>query len=407
MNMHQLTIFPPRDHNRQIVDEIAEFDDMGRKTEVLIHDGIRYFVNEFWTARQRQSNNLHEISYRACFKAELPRFFIERLSAVGDLVYDPFMGRGTTLLEANLLGRAVAGNDINPLSKRLIEPRLNPPALRVIERRLDEIPLCKDLPTNDLKLLAFYHPNTLSEIVGLRNWLSQREDDDTLDDADKWIRMVAINRLTGHSSGFFSVYSLPPNQAVSVESQLKINERRNQTPPYRDVKSIIRKKSRNLVSAGVKHSISVPTLMTGKAHSTPALSDNSVALVVTSPPFLDIVNYQQDNWLRCWFCGIDTEAIHIDKHKSVGDWERFVRASFVEFGRVVKHGGHVAFEVGEVRNGTVMLERHVANAVSGLPFEFIGVMVNDQQFTKTANCWGVGNNKGGTNTNRICLFKKV
>jgi DNA methylase len=379
---------------------------MGRKTDVLVNDGIRYFVNEFWTARQRQSNNLHEISYRACFKAELPRFFIERLSDFGDLVYDPFMGRGTTLLEANLLGRAVAGNDINPLSKRLIEPRLNPPKLHAIEKRLDEIALSKSAPKTDLELLAFYHPDTLSEIIALKKWLIKREEAGALDDIDKWIRMVAINRLTGHSSGFFSVYSLPPNQAVSVDSQLKINERRNQSPEYRDVKSIIKKKSKNLLSAGGKHSIAPPSLMTGKAHSTPDLLDSTVTLIVTSPPFLDIVNYQQDNWLRCWFCEIDTDAIHIDKHKSVGDWERFVRDSFNEFSRVVKRGGHVAFEVGEVRNGTVMLEKHVAKAVEGLPFEFVGVMVNDQEFTKTANCWGVGNNKSGTNTNRICIFRK-
>jgi len=33
----------------------------------------------------------------------------------------------------------------------------------------------------------------------------------------------------------------------------------------------------------------------------------------------------------------------------------------------------------------------------------LGVMVNQQSFTKTANCWGVGNNRGGTNTNRIVM----
>ena len=54
------------------------------------------YVNEFWTARQRQASSLQEISYRACFKPQLPRFFIERLTQPGDIVYDPFMGRGTT-----------------------------------------------------------------------------------------------------------------------------------------------------------------------------------------------------------------------------------------------------------------------------------------------------------------------
>lgn len=57
---------------------------------------------------------------------------------------------------------------------------------------------------------------------------AQREEAGTLSDADRWIRMVAVNRLTGHSAGFFSVYTLPPNQAVSPRAQAKINERLEQ-----------------------------------------------------------------------------------------------------------------------------------------------------------------------------------
>jgi hypothetical protein len=34
------------------------------------------------------------------------------------------------------------------------------------------------------------------------------------------------------------------------------------------------------------------------------------------------------------------------------------------------------------------------------------VLINDQEFTKTANCWGVDNNSKGTNTNRIVVFRK-
>ena len=44
---------------------------------------------------------------------------------------------------------------------------------------------------------------------------------------------------------------------------------------------------------------------------------------------------------------------------------------------------------------------------SGLPLAVEGVMVNEQRFTKTANCWGVANNRKGTNTNRIVLMRKT
>ena len=66
--------------------------------------------------------------------------------------------------------------------------------------------------------------------------------------------MVAINRLTGHSSGFFSVYTLPPNQSVSIKSQKKINKKKQQTPPLRDVPAIIAKKSASLFVSGTSKS---------------------------------------------------------------------------------------------------------------------------------------------------------
>jgi hypothetical protein len=89
----------------------------------------------------------------------------------------------------------------------------------------------------------FYEKETFDEIMTLKQYFSQREESNTLDTVDAWIRMVATNRLTGHSSGFFSVYTMPPNQAVSAESQLRINEKRKQIPTYRDTKKIILKKS--------------------------------------------------------------------------------------------------------------------------------------------------------------------
>lgn len=407
MSAAQLRLFAPQSaQDRTIVDDITEFSDFNRRTEVVVKDGIRYFVNEFWTSRQRQSHNLHEISYRACFKAELPRFFIERLTKPGDCVYDPFMGRGTTLLEASLLGRNVIGNDINPLSALLVRPRLHPPSLTDIGKRLGSIPFKASPSKGDEGLHVFFHPQTLVEIVALKNWFSQRQSEGALDSIDEWIRLVAINRLTGHSSGFFSVYSLPPNQAVSIESQRKINEKRKQTPEFRDVAKIILKKSRILLSDGAPEKQVLSRLFTGSAAHTPDISDASVDLVVTSPPFLDIVNYRQDNWLRCWFAGLDAASVKVDQHKTVEDWEKFIRRTFVELARVVRVGGHIAFEVGEVRGGKVLLERHVINAIIGLPFETMGVMVNDQNFTKTANCWGVNNNSSGTNTNRIVLLRR-
>ena len=68
--------------------------------------------------------------------------------------------------------------------------------------------------------------------------------------------------------------------------------------------------------------------------------------------------------------------------------------------------GHVAFEVGEVKGGELKLEELVVPLSIQAGFNCQAVMVNSQQFTKTSNIWGVDNNKKGTNTNRIAIFKK-
>jgi hypothetical protein len=383
--------------------DLRQFAGFGAPTTAFENEGLHYFVNEYWTSGQRRGHSLHEVSYRACFKAQLPEFFIQRLTEPGDTVYDPFSGRGTTALQAALMGRRPVANDINPLSAMLVGPRLAPPALTALRDRLDTIPPVDTPFPDEPDLAVFYHPDTLRQLRGLRTRLLGRD----LDPVDAWIRMVALNRLTGHSPGFFSVYTLPPNQAASVVSQKKINAARGQVPPPRDVAAIILKKTKSLLSDGLPPPHPPALLMTGAASSTPSLADRSVDLLVTSPPFLDIVDYEGDNWLRCWFAGIDPVTVRIAKHGGISAWERFVRASFEEFARIVRPGGFIGFEVGEVRGGKVLLERNVVAAIEGLPFEVLGVMVNQQEFTKTANCWGVGNNAKGTNTNRIVMLRRV
>jgi hypothetical protein len=277
-----------------------------------------------------------------------------------------------------------------------------------VAQRLSELDLrsCQHYPS---ELEVFYHPKTLTEMCALREYLLTKE----LDDVDRWIRMVAVNRLTGHSQGFFSVYTLPPNAQVSVESQRKINARLGQVPPRRDVREIILRKSRQLLrdcSTSVRSQLGnvypKAWLLTRESHDTPEIPDASVSLIVTSPPFLDVVDYVGDNWLRLWFCGIDTDSLRLSQWVHVDEWRAWIRQVFVELARVLKPGGWIAFEVGEVRNGKVRLEEVVLDAVSGLPLHPEAVLVNDQHFTKTAHIWGVRNRVKGTNTNRVVLLRR-
>lgn len=374
---------------------------------------IPRYTAEFWTSRQRQASSIHEISYRACFKPQLPRFFIDLLTSAGDLVYDPFSGRGTTVIEAGLCGRNVVANDANPLSRIMTEPRFFPPDPAALEKRLNGIP--KLSKTADIDLSMFFHPDTENEIVSLQEYLIDRNEHARMDQIDRWIAMVATNRLTGHSKGFFSVYTLPPNQAVSQQSQQRINKKRGQVPEYRDTYQIIQKKSRSLLrsitpseSASLTRAGKSALFLTGDARDTPKIQDNSVQLTVTSPPFLDIVQYREDNWLRCWFNNLDGDRIakEITMARTVDAWCSVMGRVFAELYRITRPGGYVAFEVGEVRRRSVRLDEEVIPLGTAAGFTCLGVLINQQVFTKTSNIWGIDNNSCGTNTNRIVVFKK-
>jgi hypothetical protein len=227
--------------------------------------------------------------------------------------------------------------------------------------------------------------------------------------------MVATNRLTGHSKGFFSVYSLPPNQAVSQRSQAKINKRLRQKPEYRDTREIILLKSRSLLRnltvpqiASLKKAGKTARFLSMDSTKTPRIRSNSVQLVVTSPPFLNVVHYAIDNWLRCWFNQINADKIarHITTPSDPTEWSYVMEDVFQELHRITRHGGWLAFEVGEVRNGTINLDELVVPLASVAGFRCEGILINSQSFTKTSNIWGVQNNRHGTNTNRIALFYK-
>jgi len=375
---------------------------------------FKKIINEFWTSKQRQAHSIHEISYRACFKPQLPNFFIQKLTKEGDVVYDPFSGRGTTVLEAAIRGRNIISNDVNPLSRVLVEGRICPPLIKEIEKRLNKIN-SRDL-SSDTDLTMFYHPDTLKEILSLRNYLIERKKSGKQDYIDKWIRMVATNRLTGHSPGFFSVYTLPPNQAVTADRQKKINLKRGQEPTYRNVKSIILNKSIQLQKDLTINERKILNIVSGKiitlekdARQTPEIGSETVDLVVTSPPFLDVIQYAADNWLRCWFNNIYAEEVtkKISVLKKIGEWEMVMESTLKELFRVVKKNGWVAFEVGEVRNGKIKLEDHIIPLGVRVGFNLVGVIINEQEFTKTSNIWGVNNNSKGTNSNRIVLFNKI
>src|SRR4051812_5331486 len=75
-------------------------------------------------------------SYLASFPAALTHAFIARYTRPGDVVLDPFSGRGTTPLQACAEGRVGVGNDLNPFAHLLTAAKVEPPTRAQTATRL-------------------------------------------------------------------------------------------------------------------------------------------------------------------------------------------------------------------------------------------------------------------------------
>jgi DNA modification methylase len=379
--------------------------------------GYRKTVAELWTAQQRQMHSMHYVvSYRASFKPELPDFFIKKYSEKGAVVLDPFSGRGTTALQANLLGRVAFASDINPLSILLTKAKTSPAGLDEVVLKLNQIDFKRpvDMSGFTSELTPFYHSETYRELMNLRLFLKKNDDR-----VSNFIELLAISRLHGHSPGFFSVYSFP-QISIPPKRQDLINRSRRQAPDYRAVAPrIIRKAAQALRDGFSSEFLSVASanmMQTSDARAMKFIPANSVDLVVTSPPFLDKVDYLADNWLEFWFAGINPLRFreNLIMCRSLDEWSSFVADFLKELLRVTKPKGYAVIEVGEVENssGMIYLDEVVAKVaekivVSGKKFVIEEIMINQQNFTKLANCFRVDNNSKGTNTNRMVVLKVV
>lgn len=377
---------------------------------------------ELWTAKQRQMFPIHyTISYRASFKPELPEFFIRKYLLERGVekgrVLDPFGGRGTTALQANLMGFAALHSDLNPVSHFLASSRQTILPVTDLLKKLESLDLKKKkfvLSSEEKeRFLPFFHQETLQEILNLRAALHSKKG--ASDPAIRYIGLTALSRLHGHSDGFFSVYSFP-QISIMPGAQRKNNLSRGLVPEYRDVKKRIAKKiikdlSRDLPNHYHRVSRQNEYIIADARNIHPAPS-RSVDLVITSPPFLNKVDYLTDNWMRSWFLNMEGHRPDLMVTPSLTEWKSFMSDVIREMGRLLRPEGRAVIEVGEVVIGahTQNLEEILVDL---LPMDVEGgrlyaeeVYINSQSFTKLANCWDVKNNERGTNTNRCLVIVK-
>ncbi len=361
---------------------------------------------EWKRERRLWGHALHPMcSYLAAFPAGLPHAFIARYTRPGDVVLDPFSGRGTTPLQACAEGRIGVGNDLSPLAHLLTAAKVDPPGPAELLRRVDELeavwtswstrpvsPATASWPTRPVSparaswldqrdvvagdagecagtppdvLLAF-HPRTLEQLAYLRAAL------DPAVRVDRFLLATTLGILHGRGRAFLS--TLMPNAFAMPPGYVRAYARATGfRPEPRDVFAALRLKTRWLLREPLPPVRGIALRGDARDAGSRAAAvlreralPGRVRLVVSSPPYLRVVRYGASNWLRLWFLGIDPGALDatLDHAHRPRAYLAFLREVLADLREVLADDAVVVLVLGDVESdGGHRLRREVGLAV--------------------------------------------
>ena len=288
--------------------------------------------------------------------AMFPEGFVQKYlawSQPGDLVLDPFCGRGTTIFEALLRGRDAIGCDTNPVAVCVSRAKADPPQLQAVLDRIHDLEQeCAETSPVDAPTEFFqrcYHPATFQQVAFLRASLAWRRRRD-----DCFIAAMSLGLLHGESHRTALCFSNRMPRTISTKPDYSVGwwRARNLRAPKRDAFAILRE-------VAAYRFASEPAVLRGRvkqcdvrrvAHRF-AHASAKVRLVITSPPYLDTTDYREDQWLRLWFLGGKTVPHRggpkrDDRHRGPETYWRFLQEAWEGVAPLLADGAHVVVRIG-------------------------------------------------------------
>jgi site-specific DNA-methyltransferase (adenine-specific) len=365
------------------------------------------------------------------FPAALAHAFIARYSRPGDVVLDPFSGRGTTPLQACAEGRIGVGNDLNPMAHLLTAAKVDPPFPVELTARIAilrvrwsvEAPRWNALaeaaiahpgtggsavppaggsgdpaPMPGEVALAF-HPRTLAQVLFMREALQLDER------ADRFLAAALIGILHGRSQTYLSdimpnSFSMAPRYVRDFVARTRFQA------AQRDLFACLDAKLRRLLRQGLPPVRGIALLGDARDAGTRvhhellerALPDRA-RLVVASPPYLRVVKYGYYNWLRLWFLGVDPDAVDalLDDAHHLEAYLAFLRTVLADLRAALTDDAVVVLVIGDVeldrgrpiRGGIGLAETVWERAAAPEGYHLAGVALDDiAAHRKMTKIWG-------------------
>jgi hypothetical protein len=405
-----------------------------------------------WKAQPRLwGPSLHPMcSYLASFPAALPHAFIARYSRPGDVVLDPFSGRGTAPLQAAAEGRIGVGNDLNPFAHLLTAAKIEPAAAAETRTRLASLRLAwagdqaawlalgervlahprhpasrvpaagsgdgPDAWTEtvpDEVALAF-HARTLGQLLLVRSQLR-------LDDrVDRFLAGALAGILHGKTPSYLSTI-MPNTFSMAPRYVRDFVARTGFRGPERDVFDSLSAKLDRLYRQPLPPAGGLALLgdaRTAGRRARAALRARGLPdrarLVVTSPPYLRVLKYGYYNWLRTWLLGFDARAIdaQLDDAHQREPYLAFLRDVLADLRPAMTDDGIAALVIGDVEmdrgkpssSGVGLAERVWQEAAWPAGFRLAGVVRDEVAANrKMTRLWGDEAGRA-TKTDRILVL---
>ena len=277
----------------------------------------------------------------------------------GEVVLDPFSGRGTTALQALLMNRRAIACDVNDVAFCLTRAKTDSPTLSTLRRRTCQLERNFDRrhwrhtgDNQDEFFQAAFHRRTLQQLLYLRailRWQTNR--------VDAMVAALVLGSLHGEMDKSKSYLSnqMPRTIATKPAYSVRFWKERKLEAPERDVFEVLR--SRAAFRYKTKPPSGESIVLHRDMRELPWVRKQlpkTIRCVVTSPPYFDVTNCEEDQWLRLWFLGGPPHPTRgrisrDDRYSFEDSYWRFIADMWRSLGVVVSANAHVVIRIGSSR----------------------------------------------------------
>ena len=263
-------------------------------------------------------------------------------------MFDPFSGSGVVPLESLLLGRGTIANDISPYAAVLTRAKMRAPsneelaigsALHYVGRAKVMAEKCGDRVKAPTWVRAFFHPKTFAETKILADLLMKDE---------QWFILANLLGILHHQRPGFLSY--PSSHLVPYLRSRKFPKRKfPHLYSYRDVEPrLVRKIGRSYRRfSGFDRRL---TRRFTRENLFDLCEVNHADVAITSPPYMNALDYGRDNRLRLWLLGVERhQPLDGMVPRNPSEFSRLLECLALLLRRTLRARGKAVLVLGESR----------------------------------------------------------